>query len=508
MSEYRIRDGSSQQMRLKAALQPDYVSLDERSLRDSLRFLYEYSAELRYFDENNEADGTWQKFFPRSQKINSDVVPQDLLNEITEKLSDQILNKRLDEIPYDILKEVPKKIRDKVWDKPVKETLAFLKAPDSLPEDKARQYQQPHFALILTFLKLLERTKQHLNGFTKRHLDFYFQDILRMQKKKAVPDHVNVLIDLARQRESFLLPAGTLLHAGKDSAGKLLTYKTDEDTQLNYARIAELRAVYVDKKVTGIRESREIYIKQHGETEETRKGALLEMLKIALGHPDPGDDLLKYPDPENTESQEVNNELLDELYKKLIFVRTKLKMSFFRFSELIKFKNRREGENLVEDDAKKKFENDWGLINRVLERAGKKPEEGIRPDNFHKNFESALGIDPYNENTFAGLPDTSTVNELYELYKKIGKDQIENLINSNIEDVKRRESLISLVSINGEENFESMMRIKIRIDGEWKYIDNILARASGKKIEFSSLPLFKDKLHKTFGFDAGELPGD
>ncbi|MCI5134962.1 MAG: hypothetical protein D3920_07805, partial [Candidatus Electrothrix sp. AW2] len=138
MSESRIRDGISQKLRLKAALQPDFVSVDERSLADMLRFLYKYSEKLRYFDENNKESGTWQDLFP------------------------QLAN------PEDII--------------------AFLNDPDSFPEDKARQYQQPHFVLLLTFLKLLERTKQHLNGLTKRHLDCYFLEFLRMQKKKEVPD--------------------------------------------------------------------------------------------------------------------------------------------------------------------------------------------------------------------------------------------------------------------------------------------------------------------------------
>ncbi|MCI5119125.1 MAG: hypothetical protein D3913_14525, partial [Candidatus Electrothrix sp. LOE1_4_5] len=107
------------------------------------------------------------------------------------------------------------------------------------------------------------------------HLDFYFQDILRMQKKKAVPDHVNVLIDLAKQQESFLLPAGTPLHAEKDSAGKFLTYTTDEKTQLNHAKIAQLRAVYVDKKNLSLQEIYE-------DNKAKRAEAILKMLAVAL----------------------------------------------------------------------------------------------------------------------------------------------------------------------------------------------------------------------------------
>ncbi|MDU9050633.1 MAG: baseplate J/gp47 family protein [Candidatus Electrothrix sp. Rat3] len=184
----------------------------------------------------------------------------------------------------------------------------------------------------------MERTKQHLNGFTKRHLDFYFQKILQMQKKKAVPDHVNVLIELAKQQESFLLPAGTLLHAGKDSAGKLLAYTTDEKTQLNHAQIAKLRAVYVDKQPTSIYESiqkaREEYLKNKENNEEIRQKAFIEMLKVALGRTELGYELPKYPlDEQENKKKKVDFKLLDCSYKRLEFIKNKLKLTFNEFNK-------------------------------------------------------------------------------------------------------------------------------------------------------------------------------
>lgn len=469
----RLRDGVSQQARIKAALQPDYVSVDERSLKDLLLFLREYSKELRYFDENNQENGNWAAFFPQ--------------------------NVSLDEI------------------------LEFIKNPDSLPENKARACQQPHFVLMLTFLQLLDHSRQHLNYLTRRHLDFYFRQFLQIQEKRALPDHVNVLVELAKHKEAFLLPAGSLLHAGKDDLGKVRTYSTDEDTLLNQAQIATLSAIYVDKQIIGIQEARESYLKKQGSGEKEQKEAFLLMLGIALGHPSPGDALPEYPAPTATNSQKVTYVLLTALHAELSFVHDKLKMSFFRFGELMKLKNRREPNDTVEHQAlKKQFEEDWGLINRTLERAGRirradntyklptrdEDDNEIRPDDFSKNFFSALELDPYSKKTFFGLPDISDINELYELYQQIGKAELTKLIQEDIEEPERRKSLISLLNVSREANFESMMQTKVRIDGEWKYIDEILERASGKKPKFSPLPTFKEKLAETLGLDATHLSDD
>ena len=48
--DINIRDGTSQAGRMQPALDPDYVSVDERTIQDLLAFAREYAKELRYFD--------------------------------------------------------------------------------------------------------------------------------------------------------------------------------------------------------------------------------------------------------------------------------------------------------------------------------------------------------------------------------------------------------------------------------------------------------------------------
>lgn len=102
---------------------------------------------------------------------------------------------------------------------------------------------EPHFALYLTFLRLFEYARDHLNQFTQRHLDFYYKEVLQLKEKPAVPNHAHLVFQLAKHVDSHLLTAGTRCRAGKDSIGQMLHYALDEDTVLNSARVVQLKAV-------------------------------------------------------------------------------------------------------------------------------------------------------------------------------------------------------------------------------------------------------------------------
>ena len=104
----------------------------------------------------------------------------------------------------------------------------------------------PHYALWLAFLSMFDKARAELNDFTGRHLDFYYEEILRLARRSPEPDHVHVLFELARGRDAHLVPAGTELRGGKDALGNAVTYSTDEDIVVNRARVAEKRGVRIE----------------------------------------------------------------------------------------------------------------------------------------------------------------------------------------------------------------------------------------------------------------------
>ena len=58
-----FRDGTSQRDRSLKALEPDYIAVDERSVRDWLNFAKEFAKELNYYNELNKHTGDWSPFF-------------------------------------------------------------------------------------------------------------------------------------------------------------------------------------------------------------------------------------------------------------------------------------------------------------------------------------------------------------------------------------------------------------------------------------------------------------
>jgi len=107
-----------------------------------------------------------------------------------------------------------------------------------------RNTHLPHYALFLTFLKLFRFAKQHSNTLTKRHLDFYYKEVLHLFPKKAVENKAHIVLELAKQMDAYLLKKGSLLKAGKDSQGKEVSYELGRDVVFNKAKVAKLMTVY------------------------------------------------------------------------------------------------------------------------------------------------------------------------------------------------------------------------------------------------------------------------
>ncbi|MGY6275624.1 baseplate J/gp47 family protein [Methylomonas sp. MgM2] len=110
-----------------------------------------------------------------------------------------------------------------------------------------RDDHEPHYALLLAFLRLFDYVRAETNTLTGRHLDFYYRQILRLKERPAQPGHVHLLVELARQAESFEIAAGELFKAGKD-AGKVDAFFANDATLVaNQSQVAALKNWYRHK---------------------------------------------------------------------------------------------------------------------------------------------------------------------------------------------------------------------------------------------------------------------
>jgi hypothetical protein len=203
---HTFRDGISQRRRSLRSLSPDHIAVDERSLADWVRFAQTFTQYLKFFREYDErdpqADGDWSVFFDGdADAIAAALQALDGHHSQNANFSSDILN-----------------------------CLA-----------------QPHLALFLTFLQLLEYPQQQFKELTQRRLDFYYQQVLRLAKKTATPDRAHVIFSLAPNQTEHRLAQGIRLKAGIDVQGQDLHYALDTDLSINRAQIASVKTLSVEK---------------------------------------------------------------------------------------------------------------------------------------------------------------------------------------------------------------------------------------------------------------------
>jgi hypothetical protein len=131
--------------------------------------------------------------------------------------------------------------------------LASLQAriPDFLAQSLADYpYHSPQNGLFLAFVNLYTHAQAHLNRIGRKHLLYYYADVLRFNERDLVPDQAVLIFSLRKGVTQHLIEKGKLLNAGKDVDGKALYYEVSEETVVTPATIDEIRTVYVERTIS------------------------------------------------------------------------------------------------------------------------------------------------------------------------------------------------------------------------------------------------------------------
>lgn len=108
---------------------------------------------------------------------------------------------------------------------------------------------EPHYALFLAFLRLFEYARAEVNTLTRRHLEFYYREILRLKERRSQPGSTHLLVELAKQASAHQIEADALFKAGKDDRGVEAFFANDRDFVANQAKVAALKTVYRHKNI-------------------------------------------------------------------------------------------------------------------------------------------------------------------------------------------------------------------------------------------------------------------
>jgi hypothetical protein len=402
-------DGTSQRARALPALDPTTARIDERDNAELVRFVQAFTKQLRYFTANTETDelhelGSWAAFAE-----NPDISIADIL--------------------------------------------AYMREGEAANAEHARWLGRPHFALLLTFLELFGHAREQLNGLTARHLDYYYGEVLQMRPLPPRPDRAAVIVRLAGPglgRPSMArLAAGTALDAGRDKNGVPRIYRTERELIVSRAEVAELRSVFVDRRIIEIPNVRD-------DRSLTAAGAFEQTLRLALGSPKPGDALPKW------RAQTVDFAFVRGLASPLSLCRSGLYLEHHELRTLMRLVRRRDAGL------------EWPVIN---DRLGYPPGMPADPRNFMVNLAQAIApavLDFKND----GLPQVANIDDLY------------NHRNDQVEDPDQPGVFLhpvadyinnKLAKIGGLPVFAEIMPLKLRVDGEWFEINRLLERAGRRK---------------------------
>ncbi|MBS1663833.1 MAG: baseplate J/gp47 family protein [Bacteroidetes bacterium] len=117
--------------------------------------------------------------------------------------------------------------------------------------DDLKQRHQPHLALIFAFLNLFRHLQDSLNTYTKKHVDFFYRQVLAFQPKGAIPDKAHIVFSIQKQLTSYRLEKGTLLKGPKDVNKSDILFGLDDEIVVNQAQVTDLRTLYVNNQSAG-----------------------------------------------------------------------------------------------------------------------------------------------------------------------------------------------------------------------------------------------------------------
>ena len=75
-----------------------------------------------------------------------------------------------------------------------------------LPQSLKTQKNDPAVGLFISFISLYKHAQDNVNGFTQRHLDFYYRDILKTQYKHKSPERAVLNFEISPKSEPITIP--------------------------------------------------------------------------------------------------------------------------------------------------------------------------------------------------------------------------------------------------------------------------------------------------------------
>jgi len=221
----------------------DLIHLEKNKLSEHLKNAIKVKLAPQLNSFRNQLENLNQKLF-KTSKVNFSFENFDYVWDVPIDF-EQLGNQEREDISFKVaLKDISRIFKSVI------SAATYLKSISAeLLESVLRDYpyHPPHVSLLTSFLKAFKHVQEDANEITRRHLDYYYGNILKQDLRLSTPDKVHLYFDPADHISKSNIPAGTLLAAGIDEEGMEYTYATDYDFELNQAHITDLKVIHVAK---------------------------------------------------------------------------------------------------------------------------------------------------------------------------------------------------------------------------------------------------------------------
>ncbi|MGK0414001.1 MAG: hypothetical protein ACJA1B_002220, partial [Polaribacter sp.] len=104
-----------------------------------------------------------------------------------------------------------------------------------------------HIGLLFSFLELFKHSLDDLNTFTKKHLDLYFKDILKLKHLEASPTKIFVSFEIDENINFLNVNVGSVLKAGQMESGEDILFSIDENIELNNIALSHISTFFLSE---------------------------------------------------------------------------------------------------------------------------------------------------------------------------------------------------------------------------------------------------------------------
>jgi hypothetical protein len=104
-----------------------------------------------------------------------------------------------------------------------------------------------HIGLLFSFLELIKHVRADLNTITKKHLDLYYKEILKLSYLPSTPKSIFVTMEIDENVDSINLAEKAKIKVGQKDDGEDIIFLTDEEIQLNNTKLSHISTFFLSE---------------------------------------------------------------------------------------------------------------------------------------------------------------------------------------------------------------------------------------------------------------------